>query len=187
VASSGKLLPHFHIPLQSGSNRILHLMKRKYQRELFTDRVRKIKKALPACCIAADVITGFPGESDADAAETFRFIEDTDVSYLHVFTYSERPGTKSALMEGKVAPEIKKERSKRLHALSESKKRYFYHQNSGKTVQVLFESDPNKKELFGFTENYIHVKAQYDVNLINQIIPVKLNKFDEKGFCYYEG
>ena len=93
----------------------------------------------------------------------------------------------AAQMEGKVAPEVKKERSRRIHALSESKKRYFYQQNAGKTFHVLFESDPNKEELFGFTENYIHVKAPYDLNLINQIIPVKLNKFDEKGFCYYEG
>lgn len=186
AASSGKLMPHFHIPLQSGSDKILALMKRKYRREHFANRVEKIKRTVPEACIAADVIVGFPGEIEDDFNETFTFVHDLDISYVHVFTYSERPGTKAALMEGKVAPEIRKERSKKLHALSESKKQHFYQQHAGKVFRVLFESDPNKLELFGFTENYIHVKTQYDVNLINQIVPVSLQKLDEKGFYYYE-
>ncbi|HOW26575.1 MAG TPA: tRNA (N(6)-L-threonylcarbamoyladenosine(37)-C(2))-methylthiotransferase MtaB [Bacteroidales bacterium] len=181
ISSSGKLMPHFHIPLQSGSDRILTLMKRKYRGEHFAGRLEKIKKVMPHACIAADVIVGFPGETEDDFDETFTFVEDLDISYMHVFTYSERPGTKAVLMEGKVPAEIKKGRSKRLHALSEIKKRHFYDQNAGRNFNVLFESDPNKTELFGFTENYIHVKADFDHALVNEIVLVKLNKQDDQG------
>ncbi|HNS18105.1 MAG TPA: tRNA (N(6)-L-threonylcarbamoyladenosine(37)-C(2))-methylthiotransferase MtaB [Bacteroidales bacterium] len=187
VASSGKIMPHFHIPLQSGSDRILALMKRNYRRELFADRIARIRSILPDSCIAVDVIVGFPGETDADFTETIDFIQNTDLSYVHVFTYSERPGTVASRMENKIRPEIKKVRSQQLHVLSENKKKLFYHKNKGTTHQVLFESDPIKTELFGFTENYIHVKAPYDQNLVNQIIPVKLIKLDENEFYDYEG
>jgi threonylcarbamoyladenosine tRNA methylthiotransferase MtaB len=187
VSSSGKLMPHFHIPLQSGSDRVLALMKRKYRREHFASRVEKIKRTMPDACIAADVIVGFPGETWDDFNETLTFVRDLDISYVHVFTCSERPGTKAALMEGKVPAEVKKERSKQLHALSENKKLYFYRHNSGKTFHVLFESDPHNAELFGFTENYIHVKADFNLALVNEIVPVKLNKLDGQGFYFYEG
>ncbi len=185
VASSGRLMPHFHIPLQSGSNRILALMKRRYSREHFASRVEKIRSTIPDACIAADVIVGFPGETEDDFNETLTFVRNLDISYMHVFTYSERPGTKAAIMEGKVPHEVRKERSKQLHVLSESKKQDFYRQQAGKTCQVLFESDPNKAELFGFTENYIHVKADFDPVLVNEIVPVKLGKLNSQGSCYY--
>ncbi len=187
VASSRKIMPHFHIPLQSGSDRILRRMKRNYRRENFANRVGKIRRAMPGACIAADVIVGFPGETVDDFNETLTFVQDLDISYLHVFTYSERPGTKAALMEGKVPPGMRKERSKKLHALSESKKQHFYQQHAGKVFHVLFESDPNKSELFGFTENYIQVKTDFDPALVNEIVPVKLSKLDEQGYYFHEG
>ncbi|MCX6234129.1 MAG: tRNA (N(6)-L-threonylcarbamoyladenosine(37)-C(2))-methylthiotransferase MtaB [Bacteroidetes bacterium] len=181
VAGSEKIMPHFHIPLQSGSNRILKAMHRKYSKELFADKVNEIKSIMPDCCIAADVIVGFPGESEEYYRETYSFIDSLDISYVHVFSYSERPNTYSSKVEGKVHPSVIKDRSKRLHELSQKKKMTFYENNRNRISKVLFESDPNKNHLFGFTENYIHVKAPFKTELINQIITLILNKMDDEG------
>ncbi len=181
VARSNKFLPHFHIPLQSGSNDILKTMKRKYKRELFADRVEKIKSLIPDCMIAADVIVGFPGESEELFTETYEFIRDTDINYAHVFSYSTRPGTLAAKMENKVPPHAIKERSKKLHELSERKKQKFYLDHQGKTFNVLFESENNQGFIQGFTENYIRVKYPFEKSLINQIVSVKLEQPDEQG------
>ncbi len=181
VAQSNKFLPHFHIPLQSGSNDILKTMKRKYKRELFADRVEKIKSLIPDCMIAADVIVGFPGESEELFTETYEFIRDTDINYAHVFSYSTRPGTLAAKMENKVPPHAIKERSKKLHELSERKKQKFYLDHQGKTFNVLFESENNQGFIQGFTENYIRVKYPFEKSLINQIVSVKLEQPDEQG------
>jgi threonylcarbamoyladenosine tRNA methylthiotransferase MtaB len=181
VARSKKIMPHFHIPLQSGSNRILEAMHRKYSKELFADKVNEIKSIMPDCCIAADVIVGFPGESEEYYRETYSFIDSLDISYVHVFSYSERPNTYSAKLEGKVHPSFIKNRSKRLHELSQKKKMTFYENNRNRISKVLFESDPNKNHLYGFTENYIHVKAPFKTELINQIITLILNKMDDEG------
>jgi len=181
VAGSDMFLPHFHIPLQSGSDKILNSMKRKYKREVFARRVDKIKELIPDCCIAADVIVGFPGETDEDFLETYQFIKDLDISYVHVFTYSERPGTPAENLVYKVAGNIKKERSKRLHNLSDKKKREFYFENKNRESRILFESDPHKDHLFGFTENYIRVKAPFSDELINKIVTLRLKERDKEG------
>jgi len=141
IASSKKFMPHFHIPLQSGSDRILKLMKRKYNHELFASRIRKIRDLLPLACIATDVIVGFPGESEDDFRETYDFIEGLELSYLHVFSYSRRVNTLAASMNEPVQDKIKKQRSELLHQLSENKKKIFYLKNTGLTANVLFESD----------------------------------------------
>ena len=181
VARADKFLPHFHLPLQSGSNKILKSMQRKYNRELFAGRIKKIKQEMPLCCIAVDIIVGFPGETEEDFMDTYHFINGLDISYLHVFSYSGRPNTASMKLDGKIKPEIIKLRSKMLHQLSAQKKMSFYDQNKGKTFNVLFESDPNKGYLFGFTENYIRVKAPVRKELINSIVPVKLITMDNNG------
>ncbi len=176
VAASDVFMPHFHIPLQSGSNKILKAMHRKYNRELYADRVMKIRSLLPHACIAADVITGFPGETDEDFGDTFRFLEDLDISYMHVFTYSKRDNTLAAKMESFVADRVKKERSDRLHRMSEDKKRRFYLQNQGMEARVLFESDHAMGFMHGFTENYIRVKTAYNPAFVNQVVEVKLEE-----------
>ncbi len=181
VASADKFLPHFHLPLQSGSNKILKSMRRKYNRELFAGRVKKIKQEMPLCCIAVDIIVGYPGETEKDFMDTYHFLERLDLSYLHVFSYSERPNTATVRLTEKIKPEIIKQRSKMLHQLSAQKKNGFYDQNKGKTFNVLFESDPNRGYLFGFTENYIRVKAPVKKKLINNIVPVKLITMDNHG------
>lgn len=178
VAGSEKILPHFHIPLQSGSDKVLKLMNRKYSTELFNDKVKKIKELLPYSCIATDIITGFPGETEKDFADTYNFIEQTELSYLHVFTYSERNNSKSAKMEGKVDAAVKKHRSELLHKLSETKKADFYKMNSGKIRKVLFESDINKGFIYGFTENYIKVRIHYLPELVNNINNVELTNLN---------
>lgn len=174
VAASNKLLPHFHIPLQSGSDKILALMKRKYQREVFASRVGKIRSLMPDACIAADVITGFPGETQGDFDDTYRFIDGLDITYLHVFTYSERPGTRAVDFEGPVDEKEKRRRSVVLHQLSESKKLAFYTSNIGKTHSVLWESDNVNGMMHGWTENYIHVRTPFNPALINQVKTVRL-------------
>lgn len=181
VAGSNRLMPHFHIPLQSGTDRVLELMKRKYKREVFENRVRLIKEKMPHACIAADVITGFPGETDEDFLDTFRFIESLPVSYLHVFTYSKRPGTKAAQMEEQVPEQIKQERSKLLHRLSEEKKTAFYDENKGSVQEVLWESDINRGFMTGFSGNYIHCKKPYDKDSVNRIEKVTLQEPDKDG------
>lgn len=181
VAASKKILPHFHIPLQSGSDKILIAMQRKYLREVFAGRVNTIKKLMPGACIAADVIVGFPGETDEDFSDTYRFINDLDISYLHVFTYSERPGTRANAMAEAVDNKTRKRRSRELHNLSEEKKAHFYESQKGLFFNVLFESDQEDGMMFGFTENYIKVMTPFNAELINRIITVRLLERD--GDC----
>jgi len=183
VSVSRKLLPHFHIPLQSGSNKILELMKRKYQREVFAGRVQRIKELMPDACIAADVIVGFPGETNEDFDDAYDFIKNLDVTYLHVFTYSERTGTKAIQMEGKVDEREKRRRSQLLHELSEAKKKKFYISQVGKTEQVLWESDNIKGFMHGFTGNYVKVATPYNKELINQITTVKILSVNADDTC----
>ena len=186
VSRSAKFVPHFHIPLQSGSNKILKLMRRRYLRELYVDRVRKIKELMPHACIGVDVIVGFPGESDADFLETYQFLNELDISYLHVFTYSEREHTLAATMEGSVPGNKRADRSKMLHTLSDKKRRKFYEDNLGKTMTVLFENDVENGMMHGFTENYVRVTAKYDPILINELKRVKLTSINAQGLVEVE-
>jgi threonylcarbamoyladenosine tRNA methylthiotransferase MtaB len=174
VASSKRFVPHFHIPLQSGSNNVLKLMRRRYQRELYTERVTQIKSVMPDCCIGVDVIVGFPGETREDFLETYQFLNELDISYLHVFTYSERPNTLAATFEDTIPGSERADRSKMLHTLSEKKRRKFYEDCVGQDHNVLFENDVVDGNMFGFTENYVRVSAKYDPLLINEIKKVKL-------------
>jgi threonylcarbamoyladenosine tRNA methylthiotransferase MtaB len=186
VASSSRFVPHFHVPLQSGSNRTLKRMQRRYLREFYVDRVRSIKHAMPDCCIGADVIVGFPGETDEDFLETYRFLNELDVSYLHVFTYSERDNTPAAQMSERVETRVRAERSKMLHILSEKKKRHFYESNIGRTRTVLFENDVRDGLMQGFTENYVRVAARYDPMLINELKDVTLSALRADGVMEVE-
>jgi len=186
VASSPKFLPHFHIPLQSGSDKILKAMNRKYERQLFADKILKIKTLMPESCIAADVIVGFPGETNDDFIETYEFIKNLDISYVHVFSYSDRENAKSIHFSNKIQGKTIKERSKKLHQLSLEKKLYFCQQNIGRTEKVLFESNNYNDFMLGWTENYIRVKTKYNSELINKILTVELNKFDENGVFLLE-
>ena len=186
VSSSKKFMPHFHIPLQSGSNKILGLMRRRYQRELYQDRVDKIKSLMPHCCIGVDVIVGFPGETHEDFLETYRFLNGLDISYLHVFTYSERDNTHAVTLEGVVPPQERHERSKMLHILSDKKRRAFYHAHIGDETTVLFENDVEDGMMQGFTGNYIRVTAKYDPLLVNTTKKVRLTAVNEKGLMEVE-
>ncbi|HYF67687.1 MAG TPA: tRNA (N(6)-L-threonylcarbamoyladenosine(37)-C(2))-methylthiotransferase MtaB [Ohtaekwangia sp.] len=181
VAGSKKFVPHFHIPLQSGSNKILKLMRRRYQRELYVDRVSKIKSLMPHCCIGVDVIVGFPGEMREDFIETYQFLNELDISYLHVFTYSERENTLAAEMDGTVPGNQRADRSKMLHTLSEKKRRKFYEDNLHSTATVLFENDIVDGMMHGFTQNYIRVTAKYDPVLINELKDVRLTSINTSG------
>ena len=174
VATSKRFVPHFHIPLQSGSDKILGLMKRRYQRELYTERVAKIKQVMPNCCIGVDVIVGFPGETHDDFLDTYRFLNELEISYLHVFTYSEREQTAAATMKGKVTGSTRFDRNKMLHILSDKKKRAFYESQIGSEAQVLFEDDQKNGFMHGFTKNYVKVKAKYDPLMVNDLKNVKL-------------
>lgn len=181
VSKSERFAPHFHIPLQSGSDKILKLMRRRYERQLYSDRVLKIKSLMPDCCIGVDVIVGFPGESDEDFTETYNFINGLPVSYLHVFTYSERANT-TAIRSLEVVPmEIRNKRSKMLHILSEKKKRAFYETQLNKFETVLFEADEEEGFMNGFTSNYVKVKTKFDESLVNQLAEVKLKSIDGNG------
>ncbi len=175
VAQSKRFVPHFHIPLQSGSSKVLALMKRRYKRELYQERVQKIKEIMPNCCIGVDVIVGHPGETDEEFKESYNFINDLDISYLHVFTYSERENTSALLIKPIVAQNKRAERSRMLHILSDKKRRYFYEQHIGSEQDVLFESEENDGFMTGFTSNYIKVSAKYDPLLINDIKKIKLS------------
>jgi threonylcarbamoyladenosine tRNA methylthiotransferase MtaB len=181
VAQSKRFVPHFHIPLQSGSNSILRKMGRRYLRELYEDRVSKIKALLPHACIGVDVIVGFPGETDELFLETYNFLNEMDISYLHVFTYSERANTRAVELEGVVPMKKRNERSKMLRILSEKKRRKFYQENLGQTFTVLFEEDVENGMMHGFTENYIRVAAKYDPILINELKQVTLDEILETG------
>ena len=179
AAISKKIVPHFHIPLQSGSDEMLKLMRRKYLSDLYASRVKRIKEKMPHACIGVDVIVGFPGETDEEFEVTYQFLNELDISYLHVFTYSERPNTTAYKMPGKVRMGIRAERSKRLHILSDKKRHFFYEQNIGKNYKVLWEAENDDNMMYGFTENYIKVKTPYDPMLVNEITPVELSKIDE--------
>tara|TARA_B100001079_G_scaffold240380_1_gene225225 strand:+ start:82 stop:1377 length:1296 start_codon:yes stop_codon:yes gene_type:complete len=174
-AQSEKFMPHFHVPLQSGSNKILKKMKRRYEREYYEDRVKKIKSDIPDVCIGADVIVGFPGETEGDFLETYNFLNGMDISYLHVFTYSVRPNTGAVEMGERVSKETRAERSKMLHILSDKKRRYFYDQFINKNRPVLFENMKNGK-IVGHADNYIKVQAEGGTNLINTIQQVTMKE-----------
>ena len=176
-----KFVPHFHIPLQSGNDRLLKAMRRKYDRELYAERVSTIKNLNPECCIGVDVIVGFPGETDEEFQDSMNFLKDLDISYLHVFTYSERANTTAIKLGDPVPMNIRKERSKMLHILSEKKKRAFYEQNIGSSRAVLFEQEEDSGIMYGFTENYVKVKVTYDAGLANTIQQVSLDEIDRDG------
>lgn len=173
VAKSKRFVPHFHMPLQSGSNKILSLMRRRYKRELYTERVAYIKSLMPNCCIGVDVIVGFPGETREDFIDTYNFLNDMDISYLHVFTYSERENTIAAQMDGAVPGMQRSDRSKMLHILSEKKRRAFYESQLGEIGDVLFEADEKDGYMHGFSKNYVKVRTLYDPLLVNEVVPVK--------------
>ncbi|MFY0688676.1 MAG: tRNA (N(6)-L-threonylcarbamoyladenosine(37)-C(2))-methylthiotransferase MtaB [Cyclobacteriaceae bacterium] len=181
VTQSNRFVPHFHIPLQSGSDTILSAMNRRYLSDLYKKRVERIKQLAPQTCIGVDVITGFPGETEEEFMTTYKFLTELDISYLHVFTYSERPNTQAIDMEGSVALEERQRRSKMLRGLSEKKKRFFYEQHLGKTATVLFEEDVENGQMHGFTENYIRIEAKFDPLLINELKSVELVGINEKG------
>lgn len=181
VARSKKFAHHFHIPLQAGDNKTLKAMRRRYQRELYLERVQMIKKAMPGCCIGVDVIVGFPGETEEDFLETYRFINEMDISYLHVFTYSERPNTLAIGMGDVVAPEDRKKRSKMLRTLSEKKRRFFYEKFIGREMEVLFEKDIENGKIQGFTGNYIRVAVNYQPELVNTLAKVRLDEVKADG------
>ena len=182
VAQSRRFVPHFHVPLQSGSNKVLALMRRRYRRELYADRVAKIKESMPHACIGVDVIVGHPGETGAEFLETYEFLNEMPVSYLHVFTYSERPNTHALGIRPTVPQHQRAERSKMLHILSEKKRRAFYESQLGRTATVLFEEDVVEGLMQGFTENYVRVVAKYDPLLINELKEVTLMGIDKRGF-----
>jgi len=181
VATSKRFVPHFHIPLQSGSDKILGLMRRRYKRELYANRVAKIKELMPHCCIGVDVIVGFPGETREDFIDTYNFLNNLNVSYLHVFTYSERENTLAAEMSGSVPGSTRSERSKMLHILSDKKRRAFYESQLNKTDEVLFEGDIKDGFMHGFTRNYVKVKTKYDPVLINELKTVYLTNISPDG------
>jgi threonylcarbamoyladenosine tRNA methylthiotransferase MtaB len=181
VSTSKRFVPHFHIPLQSGSDKILSLMRRRYKRELYATRVAKIKQVMPDCCIGVDVIVGFPGETREDFIDTYNFLNDLDVSYLHVFTYSERENTPAAEMSGTVPGSTRADRSKMLHILSDKKRRAFYETQLNKADEVLFEGDIKDGFMHGFTRNYVKVKAKYDPVLVNEIRTVHLTQISPDG------
>jgi threonylcarbamoyladenosine tRNA methylthiotransferase MtaB len=181
VATSKRFVPHFHIPLQSGSNKILALMRRRYRRELYADRVAKIKLLMPDCCIGVDVIVGFPGETREDFIDTYNFLNELNVSYLHVFTYSERENTLAAEMSGIVPGSIRADRSKMLHILSDKKRRAFYESQLDKSYEVLFEKESNEGLMHGFTRNYVKVKTKFDPILVNEFKTVKLTAISADG------
>ena len=181
VATSKRFVPHFHIPLQSGSDKILGLMRRRYKRELYANRVAKIKQLMPDCCIGVDVIVGFPGETREDFIDTYNFLNDLNVSYLHVFTYSERENTPASEMKGTVPGSTRAERSKMLHILSDKKRRAFYETQLGRTDEVLFEGDIKDGFMHGFTRNYVKVKTKYDPVLVNELKTVHLTQISPDG------
>ena len=181
VAESQNFVPHFHIPLQSGSDEILKKMKRRYLTALYTNRVKKIREMLPDACIGVDVIVGFPGETEEKFLETYKFLSELPISYLHVFTYSERDNTEAVEMEGVVPISERKKRNKMLRILSEKKKMAFYQSQIGKTLPVLWEHEEKNGMMFGFTDNYVRVQKPYDPASINRVETVKLEKIAPDG------
>ena len=186
VSKSNAFVPHFHIPLQSGSNTLLRLMKRRYQRELYQERVHEIKKHMPNACIGVDVIVGFPGETDELFLETYHFLNELNISYLHVFTYSERVNTPAAKMELVVPQNVRKKRSKMLRSLSVKKRRLFYESQLDSSHSVLFEAENKKGYIHGFTENYVKVKAPWNPVLVNTKQEVILTEIDDDGLVRFK-
>jgi len=186
VSKSRTFVPHFHIPLQSGSNTILKLMRRRYMRELYADRVTKIREVMPHACIGVDVIVGFPGETEAHFLETYHFLNELDISYLHVFTYSERDNTPAAEMEGVVPMKVRHKRSKMLRGLSVKKRRSFYEKQLGTTRTVLFEGENKEGYIHGFTENYVKVKTPWNPELVNTLQEITLTEIDTDGLVRFK-
>ena len=186
VANSKAFVPHFHIPLQSGSDEILKKMKRRYLTDLYTDRVSYIKSLMPHCCIGVDVIVGFPGETEEHFLETYNFLNELDISYLHVFSYSERANTEAAEMDNPIDKGIRHKRRKMLRVLSAKKKRHFYEQQIGSTRDVIFEGENKDGFMYGFTENYVRVKTPFQSSWINTIKKTELNQMDENGVFIFE-
>jgi threonylcarbamoyladenosine tRNA methylthiotransferase MtaB len=181
VSKSRTFVPHFHIPLQSGSNEILAKMKRRYQREVYTERVNKIREVMPDACIGVDIIVGFPGETEEDFLETYHFLNEMNISYLHVFTYSERDNTEAATMENAVPMNVRNKRSKMLRGLSVKKRHAFYESQIGTSRIVLFESENKEGYIHGFTENYVKVKTPWNPELVNTLHKIELTKIDDDG------
>jgi len=186
VANSRAFVPHFHIPLQSGSNTLLKKMKRRYMRELYVDRVEKIREFMPNACIGVDVIVGFPGETDELFLETYNFLNALDISYLHVFTYSERDNTEAASFDGVVPKNVRAKRSKMLRGLSAKKRRAFYESQLGTTHTVLFEGENKEGYIHGFTENYVKVKTPWNPELVNTIHDITLSSIDDDGLVRFD-
>lgn len=185
VSKSKTFVPHFHIPLQSGSNTILKKMKRRYLRELYAERVTKIREVMPNACIGVDVIVGFPGETDKLFLETYNFLSDLDISYLHVFTYSERDNTEAVDFDGVVSANVRSKRSKMLRGLSVKKRRAFYEKELNTNHTVLFESENKEGYIHGFTENYVKVKTPWNPDLVNTLHDITLTKIDEDGIVRF--
>lgn len=181
VAGSRRFAPHFHLPLQSGNDKQLQQMRRRYRRDLYADRVAAIKRVMPHCCIGVDVIVGFPGETEEDFLETYHFLQALDVSYLHVFTYSERANTPAAEMEGVVPMHERRRRNDMLAILSEKKRRHFYEQYLGQTRPVLFEHSKTPGRVSGFTDNYIKIEAELEEVWINHVAPLSLQSLSPDG------
>ena len=186
VSKSNSFVPHFHIPLQSGSDELLKKMKRRYLRKTYTNRVERIKETMPNACIGVDVIVGFPGETDELFLETYNYLNALDISYLHVFTYSERPNTEAAEMENVVPQNVRAKRSKMLRGLSVKKRRAFYESHLGKTATVLFENENKEGYIHGFTENYIKVKTPWNPKLANTLHNISLTEIDSDGLVRFE-
>ena len=186
LKDSKRFVPHFHIPLQSGCDRLLKLMRRKYERSLYAERVSQIKSIRPDACIGVDVIVGFPGETDEDFIDSVNFLKDLDISYLHVFTYSERANTGAPKLGEKIPMEVRRERSKQLHLLSDRKKRQFYTENIGTERTVLFEHEEDEGIMYGFTENYVKVKFPYQQELTNTFQKIRLTEIDRDGIMKCE-
>ncbi|MFO8148035.1 MAG: tRNA (N(6)-L-threonylcarbamoyladenosine(37)-C(2))-methylthiotransferase MtaB [Bacteroidota bacterium] len=185
VAQSNSFVPHFHIPLQSGSNEILKAMKRRYMKELYIDRVTQIKEVMPNACIGVDVIVGFPGETEENFLESYNFLNELDISYLHVFAYSERENTEAAEMPEIVPVRVRKKRSKMLRGLSAKKRRAFYESQLGTSHTVLFEGENKEGYIHGFTENYVKVKTPWNPELVNTLHDIELEKIDEDGLVRF--
>jgi threonylcarbamoyladenosine tRNA methylthiotransferase MtaB len=181
VAQSKRFMPHFHIPLQSGSDKMLKLMQRRYKSDLYKSRVEKIKNVMPHACIGVDVIVGFPQETDDDFLDTYNFVNELDISYLHVFTYSERANTKAIEMEGVIPVPVRNQRNAMLRTLSEKKKRYFYQQFLDTSRLALMEQEQHGNVMHGFTDNYIKVSMPFDAQHVNQLVNVHLQDFDDAG------
>jgi threonylcarbamoyladenosine tRNA methylthiotransferase MtaB len=181
VAGSNTFVPHFHIPLQSGSDELLKQMKRRYLTDLYIDRVKRIRKVMPHACIGVDVIVGFPGETDKHFLETYNFLNELEISYLHVFTYSERDGTAAASMSQVVPKNVRSKRSKMLRGLSVKKRRSFYESQLGKKRTVLFESENKEGYIHGFTDNYIKIKSPWNPELVNTLHEVTLTDIYDDG------